>query len=402
MRIALFHNLPSGGAKRAVHEWMRRLPHNHVVDVYTISTANHDFCDIRPFAHAHEVMNFTPRKLFGSPFGRLNQLQRWRDLLYLTRIHKAMAAEINIGDYDVLFANPCMVTFIPILLQYIEIPSVYYLHEPFGAGFVRHFERPYHTNNSWRESLNRVDPFIWLYQHQLDFMQKRSFYKTKLILANSQYTGEVHKKMFGEPALFCPYGVDLKKFYPITDSARGNYVISVGEMTPRKGFDFVVESLGNIPADKRPRLIIASNMVDDDELNFIQGLAANTGVNLEFRFQLNTEQLRLLYNRAQLCVYAPVQEPFGLVPLEAMACGTPVVGVREGGVQESVVHEYNGLLVERDPQKFGAAIQYMLANPDLAAVYGQNGREYVIKNWTWDQSVSRLIAYLEECAGAEK
>ena len=91
-------------------------------------------------------------------------------------------------------------------------------------------------------------------------------------------------------------------------------------------------------------------------------------------------------------------EPFGLVPLEAMACSTPVIGVREGGIQESVIHEYNGLLVERDVRLFGDAIQYLLANPDLSSNYGRNGREHVMMNWTWEKSVSSLNSYFAKCA----
>lgn len=81
---------------------------------------------------------------------------------------------------------------------------------------------------------------------------------------------------------------------------------------------------------------------------------------------LKTDQLVLEYNKAQICVYAPVLEPLGLVPLESMACGTPVVGVREGGVLESIVHEQTGLLTERDPAQFAGAVQHLLSNPALA------------------------------------
>jgi glycosyltransferase involved in cell wall biosynthesis len=91
-------------------------------------------------------------------------------------------------------------------------------------------------------------------------------------------------------------------------------------------------------------------------------------------------------------------EPFGLVPLEAMSCGTPVVGVREGGVQESIIHEHTGLLVKRDPEKFALAVQRLLSDKDLADEYGRNGREHVLKNWTWEQSVDSLEKYLFACA----
>ncbi|NJC96729.1 MAG: glycosyltransferase family 4 protein [Anaerolineae bacterium] len=399
MKIAIFHNIPSGGAKRALFEWTRRLAGQHEIDVYSLATADHAFCDIRPFAAQHHVFEFAPRSLFNSPFGRLNQFQRWRDLGDLERINRRIAGQINQGGYDVLFANTCIFTFIPALLQYVNIPSVYYLHEPFGSGFYRSFERPYLKRGGWRESLNRLDPLIELYQSRLDSIQRRSVRKTTRLLSNSHFTRERIRQAFGVDAAFSPYGVDLTGFHPVEGSRREEYVVSVGEMSPRKGFDFVVKSLGMIPAEQRPPLKLACNMVHEDELAYIQDLARQNGVQLEVLAGVKVDGLRDLYSRARLCVYAPVMEPFGLVPLEAMACGTPVVGVREGGVQESILHELTGLLVEREAQQFGAAIQHLLANPELAETYGQNGREHLLKNWTWDRSVSILESHLADCAG---
>lgn len=399
MKIAVFHNIPSGGAKRALFEWTRRLAGKHEIDVYSLATADNAFCDIRPFATQHHIYEFAPRGLFNSPFGRLNQFQRWRDLGDLERVNRRIAEQINRGGYDVLFANTCMYTFIPSLLQYVKIPSVYYLHEPFGSGFYRSFERPYLKKGGWRESLNQLDPLIRLYQGRLTSIQKRSVRGTVRLLSNSNFTRERIRQEFGVDAAFSPYGVDLTGFHPVEGSRCEDYVVSVGEMSPRKGFDFVVKSLAAIPAEQRPPLKLACNMVHADELAYIKNLAEHNGVQLDVLVGVNVDGLRDLYNRARLCVYAPVMEPFGLVPLEAMACGTPVVGVREGGVQESVIHEQTGLLVERDAGQFGAAVQHLLADPDLAETYGRNGREHVLQNWTWGNSVSILESHLADCAG---
>jgi glycosyltransferase involved in cell wall biosynthesis len=399
MRVALFHNIPSGGAKRALFEWMRRLTDEHTLDVYSLSTADHAFCDIRPFASRHQVFDFASRSLFKSPLGRLNQFQRWRDLGDLEELNRRIAEQINRGGYDVLFANTCMYTFIPALVQYVNIPSVYYLHEPFGSGFYRTFERPYLKVGGWRERVDRLDPLIGLFQGRLASIQKRSVHRTKMLLSNSRFTGERIGEEFGVDTDFSPYGVDLNGFHPVEGAQREDYVVSVGEMSPRKGFDFVVESLGTIPAEQRPPLKLACNMVHADELAYIKELAHRNGVQLEVLVGLNVDGLRDLYNRARLCVYAPVMEPFGLVPLEAMACGTPVIGVREGGVQESIIHEQTGLLVTRDARQFGAAVQHLLENPELAETFGRNGREHVVRNWTWERSVSILEKHLADCAG---
>lgn len=399
MRIAIFHNLPSGGAKRSLYEWTCRLANDHEIDVYSLQTADHTFCDIRPFVSQYKVYEFASRSLFKSPFGRLNQLQRWRELDDLERLNRRIARQINLGGYDVLFANTCKFTFIPSLLQHVRIPSVYYLHEPFGPGFVRKIDRPYNAKKRWRGKLDSLDPLIWLYRHRLASIQARSVRGTTRLLANSHFTGECIQTEFGVDAGICPLGVDLNGFRPMDSAEHNGYIISVGEMSPRKGFDFVVESLGNIPANQRPALKLVCNVVNEDELEYVRELAEQHGVKLDVLVGLGVDSIRRLYNRARLCVYAPIMEPFGLVPLEAMACGIPVIGVREGGVQESVIHEQTGLLVERDSQRFGTAIQYMLSNPDLAMSYGRNGREHVIKNWTWERSVSILGFHLAECAG---
>lgn len=394
MRIAIFHNLPSGGAKRAVYEWTSRLAERNKIDVYTLNTADHTFCDIQPFSETYEVLDFAPRKLLDSPFGRLNQFLRWRDLLDLERLNRKIAEKINAGGYDVLFAHPDIVTLIPSLLSYVTIPSVYYLHEPFGPSFVRSIHGNSSAGGNWRGKLDRIDPLIGLYQNRLGNMRERSVRKTKQLLSNSEFTRKHIQMGYGVEAPVCHLGVNLTSFRRMLEITREDFVVSVGELSPRKGFAFVIESLGHIPSEIRPPLKIACNSVDQDEKARVQELALRHGVDLEILFGLNTNDLCLLYNRARLCVYTPVMEPFGLVPLEAMACEIAVVGVREGGVMESVVHEHTGLLIERDAEQFGSAVARLIRNPGLTAEYGKNGRKHVLENWTWERSTAELEQHL--------
>ena len=398
MRIALFHNAPSGGAKRSIYEWVQRLALNHTIDVYTLSTGAHSFCDIRPFVRQHRVFDFTPYRLFSSPWGRLNQLQNSRNLKNLTRIGYSIAVEIDSGDYDVVFANTCIYTFIPSLLQFVKRGSVYYLHEPFGKKFYRPIQRPYLQTNSLRQTLDRLDPLISLYRRRLATVQNKSVRRTKRLLANSQFTKEQMQLAFGVATPVCYCGVNCDDFRPITNVAKEDYVLSVGELSPRKGFDFIVESIGKLPFAHRPKLVLASNSVQAAERTYIEQLAAQKQVSLQILTRLNTEELVMLYNQARMCVYAPVMEPFGLVPLEAMSCATPVIGVREGGVKESIVHEQTGLLVERDPDQFAAAIQHLWADPELVLEFGRAGRAHVLAHWTWDQSVASLEKHLIDCS----
>ncbi|GAI75541.1 unnamed protein product, partial [marine sediment metagenome] len=304
---------------------------------------------------------------------RLNQLQRWRDLGEMSVISHQIADEIDAEGYDIVFANTCTFTSIPSLLQFLRTPSVFYLHEPFGRTYVRQVERPYRKSNRIRKLLDGIDPLIWLYNRRLDTIQYKSVWNTKTLLANSLFTQKQMKIAFNVETSVSHYGVDTDGFYPMPNVSKKNYLLSVGELTPRKGFDFLVESLAQLPPAQRLELRLACNWVDCFERDYVQNLASQRGVELKILTNLNTKELCLQYNQAQLCIYSPVLEPFGLVPLESMACGTPVVGVREGGVRETVVDGHTGLLTSRDPAEFAAAIVRLLDNPSLAAQMGRQG-----------------------------
>lgn len=402
MRIALYQNLPSGGAKRAVYEWVSRLAKVHHLEAFTLSIADHDFCDIRPFVASYHNLDYEPHRLFRSPLGRLNQLQRWRDLDTLTQLGRRIAQNIDKKGFDVVFANPCLGTLIPLFLNFVQTPAVYYLHEPFGQQMTHQLQYPELKLNTWRERMNNYDPLIPLYYHRLNDLRLDSLRHSTSILANSQFTQQQVQCNHNINAQVCYYGVNNQSFYPLPDTPKENSVISVGELTPRKGFEFLINSLALIPDTQRPCLKLACNMEDPNHRRFIENLANQHQVNLQILTQLNTDQLRLEYNRARLCVYSPVAEPFGLVPLEAMACGLPVVGVAEGGVRESVIDGLNGFLVERDAAKFAVAVTTLLTVPALCTQYGYQARQYVLEKWTWDRSTTQLEQFLVNASIGKK
>jgi glycosyltransferase involved in cell wall biosynthesis len=103
-----------------------------------------------------------------------------------------------------------------------------------------------------------------------------------------------------------------------------------------------------------------------------------------------------IYNRASMMVYAPRLEPFGFVPLEANACGLPVVAVAEGGVRETVIDGMNGLLVESDEMAMASAIERIRDDKDYAHSLGKNGRNMVVEKWSLRASIDRIEQRLEE------
>ncbi len=399
MRIAVYHNLSSGGAKRSLMEAAKRLATRHHVDFFTLTSADQDFADLRSFGASHKVFEFNPLPLMSFPFGRFNQALRMLDLRRLKRLSRVIALDIEAGSYDIVIVHPCRFENSPSILYNLRnVPAVYYCHEPLRLMYEELPTRPYDNGNGrWRRALNRMDPLPGLYRSALKDGDLRNVRSSSGVLVNSEFVRAAVKRIYDVDPQVSYHGVDADRFRPLSGE-KHPLLLSVGSLTRLKGFDFLVQAVSRLPSTSRPKLVIVSNFEKSKEREFLGQMARKLEVELEIICNVSDDNLIEMYNQASMVVCASVREPFGLVPLEAMACGIPVVAVREGGLQESVVHEHTGLLVERDPARFAEAIQLLLANPKLAREYGRNGREHVLQSWTWDKAVDVLEGYLAEYA----
>jgi glycosyltransferase involved in cell wall biosynthesis len=402
MRIALVHNLMSGGAKRTLTEATRRLAGRHHVDEFTLTGSEHGFADIRPYIAGHTEFLFEPLPLLQSPFGRINQLMRRADLSRLNRLARTTARRIEDGGYDVVLVHPCQFEQAPSVLKYLtRVPTVYYCHEPRRSVHEAPPPRPYDDDaNARRKLLNRLDPFPGMYQRALRAVDRVNTRSAKTVLVNSRFTADAVDRIYGISAQISYHGVDADLFQP-TGAEKGDFILSVGSLTPLKGFDFLIRAIAAYDGPARPPLVVVSNFQNPEERRFLQQLAADLGVDLRLRAGVSDTDLVRFYNEAKLVVYSPIREPFGLVPLEAMACATPIVAVAEGGIPESVVDGETGRLVERDARAFAAAIRELVDNPLLARQYGTNGRARVLERWTWDRAVSTLEGHLNDAIGQQ-
>ncbi|NJL59245.1 MAG: glycosyltransferase family 1 protein [Desulfobacteraceae bacterium] len=104
-----------------------------------------------------------------------------------------------------------------------------------------------------------------------------------------------------------------------------------------------------------------------------------------------------LYNEATAVIFAPLMEPFGLVVLESMACGTPVIGVREAGLRESIIDGETGILADRDEEELANAVLMLTESEELRNRLSRNAVSYVREKWNWDTRLRNSMSALRSC-----
>jgi len=178
-----------------------------------------------------------------------------------------------------------------------------------------------------------------------------------------------------------PCGVDLTRFWPEgpTEPTGGRpRVLVVGRLVPRKGVREVLAAVAALPGVE---LVVAggplrAGLSTDPEARALLVEAAELGIadRVVLRGQVSRDDLPALYRSADVVVCAPWYEPFGIVPLEAMGCGVPVVATGVGGMLDTVVDGVTGLLVPaQDPTALAASMRHLLGDPPRRRAMGAAG-----------------------------
>lgn len=190
-----------------------------------------------------------------------------------------------------------------------------------------------------------------------------------------------------------PCGVDTDTFHPDGPAARRGArkrIVSVGRLVPRKGFETLIRALPRILGAE---LLIVGGpdgaaVADDPYARRLQRLAAELQVADRVRLlgAITRQEMPAVLRSADVVACTPWYEPFGIVPLEAMACGIPVVATAVGGIRDTVVDDVTGRLVApSDPPALAEAIAPLLGDRGRRAAMGQAGRERARSRYTWDR-----------------
>jgi glycosyltransferase involved in cell wall biosynthesis len=200
-----------------------------------------------------------------------------------------------------------------------------------------------------------------------------------------------------------PCGVDVDRFTPTgpavprTDRRR---LLAVGRLVPRKGFDLAIEALAGLPDTE---LVVvggteAGRLGDDPEARRLREHATALGVADRVRLvgRIAATDMPAWFRSADVVVCSPWYEPFGIVPIEAMACGIPVVATAVGGLTDTVVNGVTGLHVPpRRRDLLAGALRGLLDDPVRRRAFGAAGRDRARARFSWQRVSAETMRVYE-------
>lgn len=200
--------------------------------------------------------------------------------------------------------------------------------------------------------------------------------------------------------IFSPHG-------PLATRSDRPRVLTVGRLVERKGFQDVIRAMQMVP-DAECVVVggpPADRLADDPQARRLWEVAESAQVADRIRLvgAVPKEEMPTWYRSADVLVAAPWYEPFGLTPLEAMACGVPVVATAVGGLTDTVVDGLTGDLVPpRDPRALGAAIRRLLADRLRRFAYGTAAVDRARQCYTWDRAAMQLSGVYATVSGVRR
>lgn len=394
MKIAFFHNLPSGGGLKTLCQKASCLKQKgHEIVVYSFSSAEKDF----------------PRlwdQVFEDQIEISLDFSGIRKYLAYQRASEELAGRINQSDADMVLVDKCRFLGSPTVMRYLKKPFIFYTQEPlrykeyerlappdFLAKNFIHESKPMQAGGR-RFRLGQI--FDHLMVRKID---RQNLTRAKDVWTNSCFSQAWLQRVYDVCAEVVYQGIDAECFKPDPGLKKTNRVLTVGRISRIKGYDLLLEAITKIPVAVRPGWDI---VCDEEDLSYSMGFqkqAEENGVDLRIFRRIHEKELCRLYQETKVVLCASHREPFGLVPLEAMACGTPVIAIDEGGYRETVVHKKTGFLLPRDPVVWSQCIQEILKKPEIREDFGAAGRQRVERQWTWKNFIDAIESWAQSHLG---
>lgn len=388
MKIAVYHNLPTGGAllhlSNVVDVMKKR---GHEVHLFTPSTAEQDFANLPSLVDQHTIW---PRESWEGQHGLLNPFFYQRHLKKAVALEKKAAEELARGGYDGIYLGQCRLMQEPPLLCFLppELPSVLFCQEPKRSFYEERFLAA-RLSWPWYKKLWRLPTINWM----MDW-QKRSAHAATEVFCNSAFSKTNIQKAYALDATVNHLGVDTNLFSP-THEERENLLLSVGAMDPSKNHGMAIEIAGLRPGGKDYKVMLVTDRSHGDEASRLLTRAETLGVEVEVKIKVPNPELPALFRRAFAVIYCPLNEPMGLVSVEAQATGTPVLGRDEGGIKETLSNGVGGYRFFNDPKPYADQLEAWQKDPEGYQKICSSARESAVSYWEKEKLITATVERTE-------
>jgi len=367
MKIAVFYHLNFGGAKRVVMEHVKGLKKmGHTVDLYTL---NHEKDVFDPAQFCDNVYNYS--FTLNTKYPILSRfIADFKNFFVLKGLHKVIASDIDSHNYDIVLVHPDKLTQSPFILRFLHTPSVYYCQEPLRIVYEYSMRLKEHVGyiKYFYEEVTR------LYRKKIDRVNVRS---ASFTIASCYHVRErmIESYEVYPKVVYC--AVDETVFRP-TKAKKKKLLFYVGSPAVwEDGYDLIRDALLLLPKTIRPKLHVVSWKKENGE-------------------RLTEKELVEMYNESLVTICTSRLETFGLVPLESMACGIPVIATNVSGHRETIDDGKTGFLIDFEPKDIAEKITLFIKHPELSKKMGKEGRQWIEDNWTWKKQITILDKVLQE------
>lgn len=305
-------------------------------------------------------------------------------------------------------------------------PVVFFCQEPpqrlyasvTQRDFFHQFYRRWRTLLTVGSHLNLMRKVLFSKIFGLTSLEQRAVRKCKCIIANSAFTADNVDRIYHRLASVCHLGIP--SYFSAIGTTEGKknpgiqkQILVPGRLSAIKNIETVLLSIRKVQKSE-PKLLQDCGVTligEGWQKKMLQKRIKRHGLERKVTIHdlVSHREMQSVYENHQLVLYIPYDEPFGLVSIEAMATGKPVIGARQGGIQESVVHKKTGLLVQpNDSNEVAQALVSLLSNPSKCRDFGESGRKRYFRYYTMRRFTDRFQGLLErgivasECPAEER
>ncbi|MFZ5366045.1 MAG: glycosyltransferase family 4 protein [Patescibacteria group bacterium] len=230
----------------------------------------------------------------------------------------------------------------------------------------------------------------------LKIVDRRLVSKIDYIFANSLYGASLIEKIYQRKADLFAYPATNPNIYKPKGRKR-NYIFTISRLDKQKNIDILIKAFSRLPPKIKNQYQLLIGGQGNEKARLTE-LVLELGLENKVKFlgEVIEKDLPLYYAEAKIVIFLGENEPFGLVPVEAMACGTPLVALKSGGVRESVIDGETGVLLDsKDEKKLAVTVEKLLFDKHFLNNLSRKARRHVLKNFSWDKTADKIYNFFQ-------